>query len=666
MLEIKNVKRSFTENGMRVDALKGISYVFPKRGLVCIVGRSGSGKSTLLKIMAGLDRANEGEVLFCGENVNAMSEGKRTKYRSSCVGLVFQEQNFFPALSVRENAGFYGEADEALAERLGIRELLDRRVSELSGGQLQRATIMRTLLQNPDIILADEPTGALDEGTGQEIFSLFKEISKEKLVIIVTHDTESAEKFADEIVRMRSGQIQQTSSEEDGGQEPAAPENAEAEGVTLSNVPRKKFPRLNKWGVLAFWRNKLKVIMCIVVCFLSAIGVIISVIANYSGSKWALGKVLSGNAEDYPYLIAEEKSPPSGVPGNRAAMRYALAHFTVFPMFRDFSVTESLETAAPFRYQARTQTSPLGADGFYLNYNQFKLESRFTGVFEERSRMVGNAAYYDCVIQDDGTEKPIHEYALDDLDSLAGKTFKLYAAMSAVSVSEVPALVCKGVLERDKKLDSETRYMIGLNNPYMAATEDSGYSIDYVIMAKDCSKRTFLYLYDHLQFNGTLDKACISHTIYGVPPMPTIKAMEGKTEGFQDAMKIVSPCLLAVYAVVPAVITYIELRKKKQEIQLMRTLGVSRTRIFASLLLGALLTYAPLVIAMLIAIFPVAAIMNGVYGVPYKNTTLPFFYLQPATFLWSGLLLIAGLLPVVLVALLSTGGRNFAKGIRAE
>lgn len=660
MLVLNNVKKSFTENRMRVDALKGISYEFPKRGLVCIVGRSGSGKSTLLKILAGLDRASEGEVLFHGENVTAMSEVRRTKYRRDCVGLVFQEQNFFPALTVRENVGFYGEADEALAERLGIRDLLDRKVSELSGGQLQRATVMRTLLQNPGVVLADEPTGALDEVTGQEIFALFKEISKEKLVIIVTHDTESAEKFADEIIRLRSGRISEVTgaAEREAGLTDALPQPAP-----------KKFPRLNKWGVLAFWRNKVKIILCIVVCFLSAIGVILSVISNYSGSKWAQGRVLSSNAEKYPYVIAGEhveRDEPEKYLGNRDLMRYILAHFTVLPAFGDFAVTESTETAAPFRYRARTEASPLGADGFYLNYSEFKLEGKFTGTFDENARKVGGAVYYDCVLHDDGTEKPMHEYTLDDLDSLAGKTFKLYAAMKGVPVSEVPALVCRGVLERDKKLNAETRYMIGLENPYIAATEDSGYEIDYVMLSKECGGSSFLHLYGYLNFNGMLDTNCISHSIRDVPPMPTIKAMEDKTEGFQYAMKIVSPCLLAVYAAVPAVITYIELRKKKQEIQLLRTLGVSRTRIFASLLLGLLLTFAPLVLATLITIFPVTAIMNAVYGVPYNTTTIPFFYLRPAGFLWAALLLIAGLIPIVLVALCSTGGRNFAKEIRAE
>ena len=212
MFVLSNVKKTFRDGEMRTEALRGISYTFPSRGLVFLVGKSGSGKSTLLNLLGGLDRPTEGEIIFRGKPMSQFSAKEWKQYRAQDVAYLFQQNNVFATLTVRENILFSGgevEACEAVAQRLEIGDVLNRKVNQLSGGQLQRVAIARAILQGAQVLLADEPTGNLDEKTGQEIFSILKELSSEKLVIVVTHDRESAERFGDVVIALQDGKIQE-------------------------------------------------------------------------------------------------------------------------------------------------------------------------------------------------------------------------------------------------------------------------------------------------------------------------------------------------------------------------------------------------------------------------------------------------------------------------
>ena len=179
MLRLSNVSKSFIEDGMRVDALKDVTLTFPETGLVFLVGKSGSGKSTLLNLLGGYDRPTSGKIIFCGKLMSKFSGRKLAKYRAQNVTYLFQENNLFPSLRVKENILFAGgtkEECEAVAQRLGIGDVLNRKVNQLSGGQLQRVAIARAILQGAPGLLADEPSGNLDEKTGPEIFSILKEL----------------------------------------------------------------------------------------------------------------------------------------------------------------------------------------------------------------------------------------------------------------------------------------------------------------------------------------------------------------------------------------------------------------------------------------------------------------------------------------------------------
>ena len=215
MFEVKDFKKTYyPKKGVPVEALKGINLQFGERGLVFILGKSGSGKSTLLHLMGGLDTPTEGELVLNGVSSKNFKAIDYDNYRGEYLGFIFQEYNLLPEFSVEENIalgleliGRKAENIEEMLSLVGLEGMAKRKPMELSGGQRQRVAIARALMKDPQIIFADEPTGALDEETGKSILTLLKELSEKKLVIVVTHDREFAETFGDRIIELADGKV---------------------------------------------------------------------------------------------------------------------------------------------------------------------------------------------------------------------------------------------------------------------------------------------------------------------------------------------------------------------------------------------------------------------------------------------------------------------------
>ena len=213
-LEIKNLKKSFGTQANRTEVLKGIDFSVEKGEICVLLGPSGSGKSTLLNIIGGIDDADEGYISINGERTADMNEKALTRYRRRHLGYVFQMYNLIPNLNVKENieVGAY-LSDEALdinelMKTLGLYEHRNKLPNQLSGGQQQRTAIGRAIIKNPDILLCDEPTGALDYQTSKEILRLIEEVNHRygNTVIMVTHN-DAIKNMADRVVKLRDGQI---------------------------------------------------------------------------------------------------------------------------------------------------------------------------------------------------------------------------------------------------------------------------------------------------------------------------------------------------------------------------------------------------------------------------------------------------------------------------
>lgn len=213
-LDIKDLKKSFGEAGNRTEVLKGISFSVEKGEICVLLGPSGSGKSTLLNIIGGIDTADDGYVSIQGEKTADMKEKALTKYRRKHLGYVFQLYNLIPNLTVRENieVGAYLsdrplDIDDLL-HTLGLYEHKNKLPSQLSGGQQQRCAIGRAIVKNPDILLCDEPTGALDFNTSKDILRLIEEINKKygNTVLMVTHN-DALKEMADRVIKFRDGKV---------------------------------------------------------------------------------------------------------------------------------------------------------------------------------------------------------------------------------------------------------------------------------------------------------------------------------------------------------------------------------------------------------------------------------------------------------------------------
>ena len=242
MLELKGITKDYAAGENVVHALKGISVTFRDREFVSILGQSGCGKTTLLNIIGGLDQYTRGDLVINGRSTKSYHDRDWDTYRNHSVGFVFQSYNLIPHQTVLANvemalllsgtpkAERRRRAEEALT-RVGLGEHLKKRPNQLSGGQMQRVAIARAIVNDPEIILADEPTGALDTETSVEVMEILKELSRDRLVIMVTHNPQLAEEYSDRIVRIKDGLITSDSSPVDPAREALTQEQIQEHAV---------------------------------------------------------------------------------------------------------------------------------------------------------------------------------------------------------------------------------------------------------------------------------------------------------------------------------------------------------------------------------------------------------------------------------------------------
>lgn len=257
MLELKNIVKEYPAGGQPVEALKGVSLQFRESEFVSILGPSGCGKTTLLNIIGGLDQYTSGDLVINGRSTKDYKDRDWDAYRNHSIGFVFQSYNLIPHQTVLQNvelaltlsgvskAERRRRAKEAL-ERVGLGSQLKKRPSEMSGGQMQRVAIARAIVNDPDIVLADEPTGALDTETSVQVMEILKEISKDRLIVMVTHNPELAQRYSTRIVRMLDGQVT-------GDTAPLTP--AEAQKERAASVKKDEAARKAKRPSMSLWTS---------------------------------------------------------------------------------------------------------------------------------------------------------------------------------------------------------------------------------------------------------------------------------------------------------------------------------------------------------------------------------------------------------------------------
>ena len=310
MLKVRNVFKTYQTNKISVQALKDVSLDFDNTGLYFILGKSGSGKSTLLNLIGGLDNVTTGDIVVDNNTITQYNLENINQYRNYNVGFIFQEFNLISNLNVKENIAIslrmqgkkpLDEEINHILEMVELKDCIYRKVNELSGGQKQRVAIARAIIKNPKIILADEPTGALDSETSNRIFSLLKELSKNRLVIIVSHDEEYAREYADEIIYIRDGCVEKTEKIN----------QIEANNVSYQEIEKKNsLPFLTSFKI-GLSNLRINVIRLCILIFLSVISFcclgVSATAFQYDKAKFVVDSIVADDYLDPLSIIAYEK-----------------------------------------------------------------------------------------------------------------------------------------------------------------------------------------------------------------------------------------------------------------------------------------------------------------------------------------------------------------------
>lgn len=311
MLQLKNIVKSYTVGELMQVALKGVSLNFRENEFVSILGQSGSGKTTMLNIIGGLDRYDSGDLVINGVSTKKYRDADWDAYRNTSIGFVFQSYNLIPHQNVLLNVEMAltlsgisrkerrKRAVEVL-KKVGLQDHIHKKPNQLSGGQMQRVSIARALINNPDILLADEPTGALDTETSIQIMNLLKQIAEEKLVIMVTHNPELAEVYSTRIVNLKDGQITSDTNPFD------VPEGSVEEKLT-KNQKRVSMSFWTSLG-LSFANLRTKIGRTILTSFAGSIGIIgiALILALSTGMNQYITRVQKETMTSYPITISSQ------------------------------------------------------------------------------------------------------------------------------------------------------------------------------------------------------------------------------------------------------------------------------------------------------------------------------------------------------------------------
>lgn len=320
MLQLRNIVKTYVTGDLEQKALKGVSISFRENEFVSILGQSGSGKTTMLNIIGGLDRYTSGDLIINGVSTKKYKDADWDFYRNNSIGFVFQSYNLIPHQTVLANvemaltlAGVSKKERRQRAvsvlKKVGLGDHIHKKPNQMSGGQMQRVAIARALINNPDILLADEPTGALDSETSVQIMELLKEIAKDKLVIMVTHNPELAEQYSTRIVKLLDGKIVDDSN-------PCTESEASVEPQKRKKISMSFLTALS----LSFNNLRTKKGRTLLTSFAGSIGIIgiALILALSTGMNTYISDVQKETMSSYPLTISDETIDVSSIMGMRS------------------------------------------------------------------------------------------------------------------------------------------------------------------------------------------------------------------------------------------------------------------------------------------------------------------------------------------------------------
>ena len=433
MLKLTNIVKNYYIGDLKTEALKGVSLAFRKNEFVSILGPSGCGKTTLLNIVGGLDRYTSGDLVINGVSTKNYKDGDWDAYRNHSIGFVFQNYNLIPHQSVLSNVELAltlsgvsrherkKRAKEAL-EMVGLGDQLSKKPSQMSGGQMQRVAIARALVNDPDILLADEPTGALDSATSVQVMDILKKISEKRLVIMVTHNPELAEQYSTRIVKLRDGLVVSDSAPFD----PSLPYNQAQNGADEPKAPvkadkkKERKPSMSFWTALSLSFNNLmtKRARTLLTSFAGSIGIIgiALILAVSQGINAFIAQVQEDTLSAYPLSIQHKTQ-------NMSAMLSAMTSVSDTTDYTDSGkiyVDDSLGTM--MQAMASTVDNNLESFKTYLDKN-------YDSIRDHVSDVQYTYDYDMQIFNADGSVK----IGMEDMLNNMGDAFAGFSEMTAMS-----------------------------------------------------------------------------------------------------------------------------------------------------------------------------------------------------------------------------------------
>ena len=469
MLKLVNIKKDYDTGNLKVHALKGINLEFRKSEFVSILGPSGCGKTTMLNIIGGLDQYTHGDLIIDGKSTKTFKSSDWDSYRNHSIGFVFQSYNLIPHQTVLANVELAltlsgvskherrKRAADAL-EKVGLGDQLHKRPAQLSGGQMQRVAIARALVNDPEILLADEPTGALDTGTSVQIMDILKEISKEKLVIMVTHNPELAMEYSSRIIKVLDGLVIDDSDpytpvKEEEAPAPAVEKKKACKCKEKKNSQKKTSMSFFTALSLSFNNLRTKKGRTIMTSFAGSIGIIgiALILALSTGINAFILQVQEDTLSTYPLSIQRETQDLS-------AMLSAMTNVSNTENYKDTNKIH-VDNSMGNMLSAMSSTVSNDLDSFkvYLDNNYDKIKDLVSDV---QYTYDYNLQLYNIVTNEDGSTEA-RKVGMETIFDNAGEAFSGMSELMELGGSSASINVFQEMIDNQDLLDQQYEVVAG-------------------------------------------------------------------------------------------------------------------------------------------------------------------------------------------------------------
>lgn len=525
MIKIENVSKSYDRL-----VLNNVNVCFGDTGLVCLLGESGSGKSTLLNLIAGFDKPDNGSIYVNGINIDSY---KSDYYHQNIVSVIFQNYNLIESLNVYDNVGLKKDKSnvDKVLDTLGIFKLKRKRVKYLSGGEAQRCAIARCLLSDSKIILADEPTGALDSVNSDKIMEILKDVSREKLVIVVTHNEELAKKYADNIIRIKDGCIKGS-----------LPRVKNEVSTQVKDVKRSlKFTEMIKITIANFMNNKIRNILT-VIAFMIGLFSYALIMAINNGFSSELDSMNVNTFYSYPLIISKESIIDS--------------FNTNFEEREDIKIRKGNIVYNKINKELLDKINDLDDE----KYDAVSFYREVNSEFKRVSHVIPNYDFFELIRGNYPKSKEEVLLLIDEEDSISEEVYNYIN-------------VDKGDFINTKiKVDGKVLKIVGV----VKSKHEYFKSLSGILYSNDLfdSQITDIYIYPNSLDNKNYIKEELSD-YYVLDNAQSIVDMTGKlVDGITLVLSLFSFVSLMVSVIMIMVISYISVLERQREIGILKSIGV--------------------------------------------------------------------------------------------